>query len=149
MNFITGRQPQLLSLMRFILGFLMTAHGTQKLLGFPVPSANGTVPLFSFMGFGGALEMVGGILLMLGLFTRITAFILSGQMAVAYFMVHAPQGFWPIVNKGEPAVLYCFAFLYLAAAGGGALSFDTILRERKAHDELAAVREASRARKAS
>ena len=144
MNVLARRQPQILSLVRFILGFLITAHGTQKLLGFPVPSANGTVPLLSFMGFGGALEMVGGILLMLGIFTRATSIILSGEMAVAYFMAHAPQGFWPIVNKGEPAVLYCFAFFYLAAAGGGPLSLDAILQDRKDHDQLVADRQATR-----
>ncbi len=103
------------------------AHGMQKLLGLPAPVPTGTVPLLSLIGVSGALELVGGLLVMLGLFTRPAAFILSGLMAVAYFMAHAPQGFWPLLNKGELAVLYSFVFLYLAAAGGGAWSLDNLL----------------------
>lgn len=119
--------PRLLSVMRIVLAFTFMAHGTQKLFGFP-PSDRPTVEIFSFMGFAGALEFVGGLLLLIGLFTRPVAFILSGMMAVAYFMAHAPQGFWPVVNKGELAVVYCFVFLYLSAAGGGPWSLDAALR---------------------
>ena len=115
--------------MRIIIGFLFTAHGSQKVLNIPA-SPNGAADLFSFMGFAGALELIGGLLIMFGLFTRITAFILSGMMAVAYFMVHAPQGFLPIVNKGELAVLYSFVFLFLSAAGAGAYSLDGLLAKR-------------------
>lgn len=117
-------QPRLLGLMRVIIGFLFAAHGAQKLLGFPAPSTQGTVQWMSLMGLAGGLELVGGVLILLGLFTRPTAFVLSGLMAVAYFMAHAPQGFWPILNKGETAVLYCFTFLYLSAAGAGPWSLD-------------------------
>ena len=120
--------PYVLSVLRLVIGFLFAAHGAQKLLGFPVPMQTGTVPLLSFMGLAGALELVGGLLVMVGLFTRPAAFILSGQMAVAYFMAHAPHGFWPLLNKGELAVLYCFTFLYLSVAGGGEWSLDRIRR---------------------
>jgi putative oxidoreductase len=115
--------PHLLGVLRIITGFLFAAHGMQKLFNYPA-SPNGPAELFSFMGFAGVLELVGGLLIMVGLFTRITAFILSGMMAVAYFMAHAPGGFLPLVNKGELAVLYSFVFLFLAAAGGGSFSLD-------------------------
>jgi putative oxidoreductase len=104
-------------------------HGSQKLFGVPPPAQGGTVPpLLSLSGVAGILEFFGGLLLLLGLFTRPVAFVLSGQMAVAYFMVHAPQGFWPILNRGELAALYSFVFLYLAAAGGGLWSVDHLWR---------------------
>lgn len=123
--------PRILSVMRIIVGFLFLAHGTQKLFGFPAPNPNaGELQLLSLVGIAGLLEFVGGILILVGLFTRPTAFVMSGLMAVAYFMAHAPGGFWPILNKGETAVLYCFVFLYLAFAGGGAWSLDA-LRERR------------------
>jgi putative oxidoreductase len=93
----------------------------------------------SQMGIGGVLEFFGGLLLILGLFTRPVAFILSGMMAVAYFQVHAPGGFWPLQNRGELAVLYCFVFLFLAVAGGGEWSLDRLLR-RSSHTPLAGVR---------
>lgn len=125
-------QPsRILSLMRIIVGFLFLAHGAQKLLGFPAPSPMGPVALLSLIGVAAALELVGGSLILVGLFTRPTAFVLSGLMAVAYFMAHAPQGFWPLLNKGELAVLYCFVFLYLSAAGGGSLSLDHYIQARK------------------
>jgi putative oxidoreductase len=123
----TAWRPHLLSVLRIITGFLFVAHGTQKLFDYP-SSGKGPVDLASFMGFTGALELVGGLLILFGLFTRFTAFILSGMMAVAYFMAHAPGGFLPLVNKGELAVLYCFVFLYMAIAGGGSLSLDALLR---------------------
>lgn len=115
----------ILSALRIMTGLLFLAHGTTKLIRFPLTDYfKDGVPLFSFMGFAGLLEVVGGILIVLGLFTRITAFILSGMMAVAYFMAHAPQGFYPILNGGELAIMYCFVFLYFAAAGGGPWSLD-------------------------
>lgn len=105
---------------------MFIAHGTQKLFNAPQSQQNAAVPLMSFMGLTGVLEFVGGLLILLGLFTRPTAFILSGMMAVAYFTAHAPGGFLPLVNKGELAVLYCFVFLFLAVAGGGAWSVDNL-----------------------
>src|SRR5689334_22462455 len=108
--------PRLLSVLRIITGFMFMAHGAQKLLNYP-PSGGGPVAMMSLMGFGGVLELIGGLLILVGLFTRVTAFILSGEMAVAYFMAHAPGGILPLVNKGELAVLYCFVFLYMAIAG--------------------------------
>ena len=116
-------QPALLSILRIICGLLYLEHGTQKLLNFP-PREGGAVELFSFYGFAGALELVGGLLLVLGLFTRPVAFILSGMMAVAYFMAHAPKSFFPAVNGGDAAILFCFVFLYLVFAGGGPWSLD-------------------------
>ena len=98
-------------------------HGTQKWLGFP-PSGRPTPEFFSLSGFGGMLELVGGALLVFGLFTRPVAFLLSGEMAVGYWMSHAPRGLFPILNGGDAAILYCFIFLYLAFAGGGAWSLD-------------------------
>ncbi len=113
----------MLSLLRIITAALFMEHGTQKLFGFP-PGTNPMPQLLSLSGIGGLLEFAGGLLLLLGLFTRPTAFILSGQMAVAYFMFHAERSFFPIVNRGELAVLYCFVFFYFAIAGGGPWSLD-------------------------
>jgi putative oxidoreductase len=111
--------------LRIMTGLLFLQHGTTKLLKFPVTEYfKDGVPLFSFMGLAGALELVGGILIIIGLFTRTTAFILSGMMAVAYFMAHAAQNFFPILNGGELAILYCFIFLWLATAGAGPFSVD-------------------------
>ena len=121
--------PQLLSILRIVTGFLFIAHGTQKWFGFPVPNSN-PIELLSLSGIAGALEVVGGALIIVGLLTRTAAFILSGLMAFAYFIAHAPQGFWPLVNRGELAALYSFVFLYLAAAGGGPWSLDRIFRGR-------------------
>jgi putative oxidoreductase len=119
--------PHLLSLLRIILAFLFIQHGSQKLFNFPAIKPGPALELFSLVGLAGVLEFFGGLLLLLGLSTRPVAFILSGLMAVAYFMAHAPKGFWPSVNGGELAVLYCFAFLYLAAAGGGPWSLDRFM----------------------
>lgn len=116
--------PRLLSVFRIAFALLYLAHGIVKLFGFPVGAAPGKVPLFGLFGAAGVLELVGGAALLLGLFTRPVAILLSGQMAIAYFMVHAPQGFFPVLNGGELAILYCFAFLYLGVAGGGAWSLD-------------------------
>ncbi len=130
-SFFPAWTPRVLSILRVIAGFLLLAHGTQKLFGFPPsPQAGGGGPVPLYISVAGWLELVGGALLIVGLFTRPVAFILSGLMAVAYFMAHAPQGFWPILNRGELAVLYCFVFLYLAAAGGGEWSLDRLLRKR-------------------
>jgi putative oxidoreductase len=119
--------PRLLSVLRIAAAFLFVEHGTQKWLAFPVPRASETI-LWSLSGVAGVLELFGGLLLLLGLFTRPVAFLLSGLMAFAYFIAHAPRGFWPIVNGGELAALYCFVFLYLAAAGGGSWSVDRWVR---------------------
>jgi putative oxidoreductase len=105
--------------MRIVVALLFMQHGAQKLFGFLAPPGAATPPLLSLMGLAGVLEFFGGLLVVLGLFTRPAAFILSGQMAVAYFMVHAPNGFWPLQNKGDLAMLWSFVFLYLAVAGGG------------------------------
>jgi putative oxidoreductase len=113
-------------ILRIVVALLFMQHGMQKLFAFPAPAqpGGGPVALGSLIGVAGVLEMFGGLLLLVGLFTRPVAFLLSGEMAVAYFMMHAPQGFWPILNRGELAVLNCFVFLYLAAAGAGAFSLD-------------------------
>ena len=118
--------PRLLGLLRIITGFLYLQHGTAKLFGAPHVAMFDGLQVMSLMGVAGILELVGGALLLLGLFTRPVAFILSGQLAAAYFMAHAPQGFLPILNGGELAVLYSFIFLYFAAAGGGAFSLDAL-----------------------
>jgi len=116
--------PRILGILRIIIGFLFLQHGTAKLLGMPHVAMFDGLQLFSLLGLAGILELAGGLLILVGLFTRPTAFILSGQMAVAYFMAHAPHGFLPILNQGELAVVYCFVFLYLSFAGGGAYSID-------------------------
>ena len=119
--------PYLLSLLRFILGLQFVEMGSAKLFAFPgaVVPGGGTVPLASLGGVGSVLEFVGGLLLLLGLFTRPAAFILSGEMAFAYFIGHAPNGLWPVLNGGGPAIYYCFTFLFLSAAGGGRWSLDS------------------------
>ena len=126
-SFYSRWTPRLLSVLRIIAAFLFMEHGGQKLLGFPAPLPS-PPPLLSLLGVAGILELFGGLLLFLGLFTRPVAFLLSGEMAVAYFMVHAPQRFWPLLNRGELAMMYCFVFFYLFMAGGGAWSLDRLLR---------------------
>ena len=116
--------PRLLSVFRIVIGLLFLTHGLVKLFGFPAGAQPGQVPLLTLFGIGAVIELVGGIAIVLGLFTRPVAFLLSGEMAVAYFMVHAPQGFYPVLNGGELAILYCFGFLYFAAAGAGPWSLD-------------------------
>lgn len=116
--------PWLLSVLRIIVAFLFIAHGTQKLFGAPVLKPQETAALVSQRGVAGVLEVFGGGLILIGFLTRPVAFILAGEMAVAYFQSHAPRSFWPILNGGEPAVLFCFLFLYLAAAGPGPWSVD-------------------------
>ena len=124
----TSLHPHLLSALRIMTGLLFLQHGTTKLLSIP-PTAmsGGTDPMTLITG---TLELVGGALIVIGLFTRPVAFILSGFMAAAYFMAHAPSSFYPIANGGELAIMYCFAFLYLSAAGGGPWSADAIIRKK-------------------
>jgi putative oxidoreductase len=122
-------QPQLLALLRIFTGLLFLEHATQKFFAFPAPFP--VNPLPPLLVAAGVIELVAGILVTIGLFTRLAAFIASGEMAVGYFMSHFPQGFWPAVNKGEGAILFCFVFLYLASAGGGAWSIDE-MRTRNA-----------------
>jgi putative oxidoreductase len=130
MGFLQPYTSQLLSVLRFMTGLLLLQHGFTKYLHFPAPPANSVSP-FTMSGAAGVLELVGGILLILGLFTRPVAFIMSGMTAVAYFYAHAPRGFYPILNGGELAVLYCFTLLYIAAAGGGAWSADRVIGSDK------------------
>jgi putative oxidoreductase len=115
-------QPQLLALLRVVVGLLFLEHGLSKFFGFPVPFP--VQPLPPLLIAAGAIELVGGLLITMGLFTRLAAFIASGEMAVAYFMGHFPKSPWPVANMGEGAILFCFVFLYLAAAGPGAWSVD-------------------------
>ena len=115
--------PVLLSILRIVVAFLFIEHGAQKLLGVP-GAGDHRVELMSLMGLAGVLELFGGALVLLGLFTRPVAFVLSGEMAVAYFQGHFPNGVWPVANMGTPAVLFCFYFLYLSAAGAGVWSVD-------------------------
>lgn len=124
-KFLDAWSPRVLSLFRIVIAFLYMAHGTSKL--FHYPGSFGDVQLFSLTGLAGILEVFGGGLVLLGLFTRPAAFILSGEMAVAYFMVAAPKGFWPFLNHGEDIVFYCFAFFYLAFAGGGSWALDNFI----------------------
>ena len=147
-SFTATWTPRLLSVLRIIAAFMLMQHGAQKLFGYPAapppppqqqvvqqtgqqqqqqaPQRPSSLP--PLMLVAAVLEFFGGLLLLLGLFTRPVAFILSGLLAVAYFMAHAPQGFWPVLNKGELAALYSFVFLFLAAAGGGAWSVDRLWR---------------------
>jgi putative oxidoreductase len=120
---------RMLSVLRIIAGLLYMEHGLAKIFGFPHQPNHIPYNLFTLNpGIQGLLELVGGLLLALGLFTRSVAFVLAGNMAVAYFMVHAPRGFFPLLNGGELAIVYCFVFLYFAAAGGGVWSLDALRR---------------------
>ena len=121
-----GRYAEsLYALMRLVLGLLFACHGSQKLFGFPDGQVMTSNPL---MLVGGIIEFAGGLMIALGLQAGFAAFVASGEMAYAYFTVHAKGGFWPILNRGELAVVYCFVFLYIAARGSGALSLDHVLR---------------------
>jgi putative oxidoreductase len=120
-----------LSLLRIVAGFLIMQHGTQKLFGWPAAEPTHPVPLLSLLGVAGLIETFGGLAAGLGLWSRQAAFLLSGEMAVAYFLRHALGGSWPIVNRGELAALYCFIFFLIAAAGGGPWSLDAWLRARR------------------
>ncbi len=130
---IEGWTPQALAVLRIVTALLLLEHGTQKLFGFP-PSANPAPALFSLMGVQGILELVGGSLMLVGLLTRPVAFLLCGDLAVAYFMVHFPRNFFPILNNGDAAILYCFVFLTLTVTGGGAWSIDALRRRETSAD---------------
>jgi putative oxidoreductase len=121
--------PYLLAALRVVAGLLFIAHGVVKLFGFPPDAAPGQQELLSLLGIAAVIEVVTGILIVLGLFTRAAAFLASGEMAVAYWMAHAPLSLFPAVNGGDAAILFCFVFLYVAAAGPGAFSLDGLLRK--------------------
>lgn len=128
MGFLDKFSGPLLSVLRIISALLFMEHGTAKLLGFPATEMFAQPPEVATLPWiAGVLELVGGALLALGLFTRPIAFVLSGQMAVAYWMAHAPQSLYPVQNQGDAAILFCFIFLYIAAAGGGPWSLDRAL----------------------
>ena len=130
MTAIEGRYaPQALSLLRIVASLIFILHGTAKLIGFP-ETPMPQPPVGSLFWIGGLLETFGGLLLLVGLFSRPVAFVLSGEMAVAYWMVHAPQSTFPIVNNGDAAILYCFVFLLIAAAGPGPWSLDAARRRK-------------------
>ena len=122
--------PRVLSLLRIVTALLFMEHGLMKLFHFPAPQPGAPDPLPMILMAAAWIEVVGGGLIALGLFTRAAAFVCSGQMAAAYFMAHAPQGFWPALNGGEAAILYCFVFLYLVFAGPGIWSIDALVRKR-------------------
>jgi putative oxidoreductase len=115
-------RPQALAVLRIVVALLFIEHGTMKLFGFPAPQGGDSLPPLLLVA--ALLEVIGGILLVIGLFTRPVAFILSGQMAVAYFMAHFSKGFWPALNGGEAAIMFCFVFLYLVFSGPGAWALD-------------------------
>jgi putative oxidoreductase len=121
--------PYVLSILRIMTALLFLQHGLSKYFGFP--QAMDPFPIFSLVWFAALIELLGGILVTLGLFTRIAAFIMAGQMAVGYFLFHAPRSFFPIVNHGDAAILYCFIFLYLVFAGAGPLSLDALIWKRR------------------
>jgi putative oxidoreductase len=127
-NFLTAWTPRLLSILRIMVGMLVLEHGTSKHLNFPASSRSGADAL-TLSGMSGVLELIGGFLIVLGLFARPVAFILSGLMATAYFIAHAPMGFFPLLNGGELAIVYCFVFLYIAAAGAGVWSVDYLRQQ--------------------
>lgn len=121
---LTALSPAVLSILRIVVGLLFVEHGTSKLFGFPSDQARPA--LVSLLGLAGVLETFVGAMVTLGLYTRLAAFLLSGEMAVAYFTAHYPHGFYPLLNHGEAAVLFCFAFFYFTFAGGGTLSLDAM-----------------------
>ena len=123
--------PRLLSVLRIVTAFLFMMHGSAKILHVPHEPQYDEIAFLSLVGISGLLELVGGFLVLIGLFTRPVALILSGEMAVAYFMFHAPSAFLPLLNRGDSVVLYCFVFLYLAFAGAGPWSVDAMWRVRR------------------
>lgn len=127
---LTAWSTRLLSLLRIIVALLFMEHGLMKLLHFPVAQAGAPDPLPSLLIVAGLIEIIGGALLTVGLFTRVAAFVCSGEMAIAYFMAHSARSPWPAVNQGEAAILFCFIFLYLSAAGGGSWSADALIDDR-------------------
>ena len=125
MDFLAKYSQQIVGVLRIVVGAQLLEHGTSKILGFPLPTGGHTVALLSFPGgASGIIELVAGALILLGLFSRIAAFIASGEMAMAYFMVHFPRSFFPLINGGDLAVTFCFLFLFLAAAGPGAFAIN-------------------------
>ncbi|MDL2410662.1 DoxX family protein [Rhizobium calliandrae] len=120
--------PRILAVLRIITGLLFLEHATMKFLQFPAAIPGLPYPLPAIMLIAGAIEVVTGAFITVGFYTRLAAFIASGEMAAAYFMAHAPQSFWPALNMGEPAILFCFIFLYFAVAGGGAWALDNLRR---------------------
>ncbi|GAO40267.1 hypothetical protein SCH01S_45_01100 [Sphingomonas changbaiensis NBRC 104936] len=118
--------PRMLSVLRIMTALLFMEHGLMKLAHFPAPQPGVPDPLPALLTVAALIEVIGGALLVLGLFTRPVAFICAGEMAIGYFMAHAPKSFWPAINMGDAAILFCFVFLYLAAAGGGAWSLDAM-----------------------
>jgi putative oxidoreductase len=131
-------EPRLLSVLRFVAGLAFLDHGTAKLFGFPAVAAFAHLHLASLIGVQGVIELVGGALVCVGLYTRPAAFILAGDMAVAYFMAHFPKSFFPAVNGGDAAILYCFIFLFLTVAGAGVWSLDRLRAPRSARFSVAA-----------
>jgi putative oxidoreductase len=124
MTWLSRWQPQLLAILRIVVGLLFLEHATIKLFGFPPGGMPGLQDTGTLLWIGGVIELVTSALVFIGLFTRLAAFVAAGEMAVGYFMLHIPKGFYPAVNMGEAAILFCFVFLYLAAAGAGAWSID-------------------------
>jgi putative oxidoreductase len=116
--------PYALAALRIVTALIFIPHGTQKLFGFPAPPASGLPPVLSLLGIGAILELVGGLFILIGLWTRPVAFILAGEMAVAYWWFHFPRNFYPVLNGGDASILYCFVFLLLVFTGAGALSVD-------------------------
>jgi putative oxidoreductase len=127
---LTAWSPRVLSILRIVTALLFMEHGLMKLFHFPAPQPGAPSPLPPMLVAAAVLEVAGGVLLTLGLFTRLAAFVCSGEMAVAYFIAHAPNGFYPALNMGEAAVLYCFVFFYLVFAGPGWWSLDALVRKR-------------------
>ena len=130
MEFSTIWAPRILSVLRIVVGLILLQYGMAKLLGWPAVEMFENLKWLSPFGIAGMFELVGGTLLILGLFTRPAAFILSGEMAAAYFIEHFPRGFFPILSEGDLAVSLCFTFLYLAFAGGGPWSLDAVMRKQ-------------------
>jgi len=123
-------RPRVLSLLRIVVGLIVLQYGLAKLMGWPAVKMFENLPWLSLFGIAGMFELAGGVLLVLGLFTRPVAFVLSGEMAAAYFIEHFPRGFFPVLNHGDLAIALCFIFFYLACAGGGPWSLDAIMRKK-------------------
>jgi len=127
---VASYAPYALSILRIVAAILFFEHGTSRLYGWPSPLP--APELFSLHWFAGAIELVGGAILLIGIFSRTAAFIMSGEMAFAYFLSHAPHAIFPILNRGDSSILYCFVFLYIAVAGPGPWSLDAVIRRKRA-----------------